>query len=308
MKTNFFLLIILFVGCKQFNKDEQTHVFKKDFQKNIMFNHLFVVLDDPTYNYLLDSLKILDDFSRNEESTVDAGEESWSGKYMHGKNHYLEIFKPGGSQNDKFGDFGISFMTNKLGTIDSLQKYWITTTDSITLSNRVYVEDDGKSYPWFRYLSIPNPDSLKIMPWLMENEKELMISIGFTEEDLLHEIEYRDYLKYTMAKQKGISLDSVKYEKAFDKVTSLYLTLSEAELSLLREYLIAFGFTEKNKTFSGNDIDINYSISKSEHFILDQIDFSLLDSLPNGKYQFRNLEFNVDGNKASLKFRYNKEI
>ena len=304
MKTIFFLFIILSLGFKSCNTHKKTHVDKKDFSQNIMFNHLYVVLDDSTYKYLIDSLKVLGDFSVNRERTFDDGDNSWFQRTMWGKNNYLEIFHPGGGWNRKFGQFGIAFMTNKSGTMDSVQKYWSADTDSIMISRRL--TQDGKSNPWYRSLKIPN--SLLIIPWLMEHEKEHMYSKGFTDQDLLNNIEYWDYLRYFRGTLYGISPDSVQFKKAFDKVTSINLTLSEAELSLLRQYLKAFGFNEKTKTFTCNDMVIKYSISNSEHFILNQIDFNLLYSLPNGKYQYRNIEFNVVGNKASLKFMYNKEI
>ena len=305
MRIRYLLYIILFilVGCKSSNKEGQTQVIKKDFYKNIKFNHLLVVVDDTTYNNLFEDWKILNDFSRNVATDVDAGEESWSGKYLYGKNHYIEFFKLSSYKGLKFGYTGLAFMTNKLGTLDSVHTYWNTTTDTITLTKRVYVKD-GKTTPWFKEITIPNPDSLYILPWLMENEKEMMYRVGFAEEDLLHKIEYKDYMKYVQAKREGISPDSVKYEKAFDKVTALHFRFSEAELNLLREYLIAFGFTEKGNKFIGSDIEINYTISNSAHYIVDQIDFSLLKSLPNGTHKFRNLEFIVEGDKASLKFNY----
>lgn len=305
MQIKNFLFILLFAACSACTEQQQNIQTKKEFQNYIMFNHLYVVVDESSFTHLFDSLKILDDFSRNHESTVDAGAESWSGKYMTGKNHYLEIFKPEGYENAKFGDFGLAFITNKLGTLDSLHNYVRLTKDSVNVKKQVFVED-GKTFPWYRGLSIPNPDSLQLVSWLMEHEKEMMIKTGFEENELEKVIDYWDFTQHHVAKKMEISVDSVQYKKAFDKVTALHLTLSTAELDHLNEYLTVFGFSKKNKTFTGNDIEINYTLSESEHFIVDQIDFLLLNSLPNGKYQFQNVEFHVDGNNASLKFKYNE--
>jgi len=302
MRTQFifwFIFIFGFCNCTDQNLKE-----KDSFKKHIKFDHLYVVIDDSSYFYLMDSLKILNDFSEYKEKTTDAGDVSWSGKYFIGKNHYLEIFKPGGAPGAKFGDFGIGFMPNKLGVLDSLQNQLKNTRDSIVVTNREYV-DNGKSYPWFRAISFPDPDSLRMGLWLMEYENEFMLDEGFTKEELSDVIDGWDRNKKSIAKQKGIAEDSINYLKAFEKVTSLFVTVSNKELSMMRQHLLAFGFTEENNTFISTDFKIIYTISESEHFMLDQIDFSLSKRIPEGKYQYKKLELNVEGLRASLKFLYN---
>ena len=305
MKNQFLVVILLVViaswSCN--NRIEKSDS-NPSFMKNIKFNHLYVVIDDTTYNYLFDSLQFFNDFSLNYEDTVDAGDESWTGKYLMGIHNYLEIFKPNGYEGAKMGDLGLGFMTNKIGTLDSLYSYWKANLDSVTIENRDFVDENGDTTSWFRFISIPNIDSLPVDPWLMENTREHMISTGFTDNDLLNEIEFYEYSKTYTANRYDISPDSIIYNKLFDKVTSLHLTLSEKELNYLKQYLDDFGFTEKDGIFSGEDFDIKYSISESRHFILNQIDFSLLDTLESEKYSFRSLDLLVNGDKASLKFTY----
>jgi len=295
------MLVVGIGSCK--NKSEKS-VKNPSFTKHIKFNHLYVVIDDTTYDYLFDSLKFLDKFSMNKEMHVDVGDDSWTGKYLLGKHNYLEIFKPGGYEGLKLGGTGLSFMTNQTGTLDSLYSYRNANPDSVTLDQRDFVDEKGDTTSWFRYITIPDKDSLQIAPWLMENTREHMMSLGFTDDDLLHEIEYWDYIKSRIANSFGISPDSVRYDKLFEKVTSLYLTLSQKELNLLKQYLFDFGFTEKDSTFSKDDFEIKYSITESRHFILNQIDFSLSDTIQNQEYSYRNLDLLFNGNKASLKFNY----
>ncbi len=275
-----------------------------DYKKHIKFNHLYIVIDDYTYKYLFDSLEFFNDFARITESKVNAGSESWTGKYVIGYNNYLEIFCPKGFEGGKLGNVGFGFMPNKMGTLDSLYSYWKAEMDSVVLINRVFVDENGKSHSWFRAISIPDKDSLPINIWLMENTKENMLFAGFTENELSNEIDYWDYSRHFAANSSQTPLDSVKYGKLFDKVTSLNLTLSDKELSFLRLYLLSFGFSEKAKTFSKDDFQINYLISNSHHYIVNQIDFSLLGTLPCEKYTFRNIELSVKGDKASLKLKY----
>jgi hypothetical protein len=273
------------------------------FRKNIKFNHLFIVIDDSTYKYLIDSLKFPQNFAKISEDTMNAGTASWTGKYINGISNYLEIFKPGSAQGTVLGDFGLGFSTNKFGTIDSLQNYWTKTLDSVHIENMV-ITDNGKTSPWFKSVSIPNVDLLKISAWVMENSREEMNYAGFTEHDLSGEIEYSDYAKHLHAKLKNIPVDSFKDNRLFNKVTSLDISLSGKELSYLRKFLLDIGFTEKNNSFSKEDFIITYSLTKSDHFLLKEIEFSLLTKIPKEKYSFRKIEMTVDGDKAKMKFKY----
>ena len=114
------MILIIMFGA--FNGKSQ-NINKAGFRKNIKFNHLFVVIDDSTYKYLFDSLKLPKNFAGISEQATDAGSASWTGKYLFGISNYLEFFKPGGIKESKSGDFGLGFTTNKSGTIDSLQNY-----------------------------------------------------------------------------------------------------------------------------------------------------------------------------------------
>ena len=298
--ASIFMILTIAFGCIPNKKGS---IDNSGFRNNIKFNHLFVVIDDSTYKYLFDSLKFLKQFAKTSEQTTNAGNEQWTGKYIHGLNNYLEIFRPGGAKGTRFGDVGLGFMTNKFGTIDSLQNYWTKTLDSVHIDNRVIV-DSGKIYPWFKLVSIPDMDSLKISLWVMENTKEEMTYAGFTEKDLSKEIGYSDYDRHIKAKLRNIPVDSVRYEKLFDRVTSLNISLSDKELSYLRQFLLDIGFTEKNNSFSKDDFTLTYLISEKEHFLLKKMGFSLLKRMPIEKHSFRNIDMIVDGDKAAIEFKY----
>jgi hypothetical protein len=261
------------------------------------------VIDDSTYKYLIDSLKFPENFARTSEDTMHAGTASWTGKYINGISNYLEIFKPGSAQGTVLRDFGLGFGTNKFGTIDSLQNYWTKTLDSVHIENMV-ITDNGKTSHWYKSVSIRNVYSLKISAWVMENSREEMSYSGFTEHDLLGEIEYSDYAKHINAKLKNIPVDSLKDHRLFDKVTSLDISLSGKELSYLKKFLLDIGFTEKSNSFSKENFIITYSLAKSDHFLLREIRFSLFKKITKEKYSYRKIEMTVDGDKARMKFRY----
>ena len=274
------------------------------FRKNVRFNHLFLVIDDSTFNYLFDSLQVLKTFAITSAQTTDAGSAFWTGKYLFGLNNYLEIFKPGGIKGSKLGDFGIGFMTNKLGTLNSLHNYWVKTLDSVH-EEKTTANDNGQISPWFTSLSIPNNDSLKISAWVFENSKEEMTYAGFTEKDLQREIDFSEYDKHITAKLRNVPVDSVKYEKLFNRITSLNISLSSRELAYLKHFLRDIGFTENANSFTNEDLTITYSLTEGEHFLLKEIGFSLLKTAPKEIHSFGNIDMILDNDKAIMKFKYN---
>jgi len=273
------------------------------FKEHIRFNHFYVVMDDSTYNNLFDGLQILDDFSYNKEQIVNTGEKAWSGKYLFGRHQYLEIFKPEGDKKGRFGELGLGFVTDKSGTLNFVRNEWKRKKEETSFSNRKIVRE-GRSTPLFQLASIEHSDSLRIFSWLMEYQKEEMKSVGFTDQDLQEVISWKEYSVHRRAADLKINPDSVKFEKAFDRVTQLYLTLTQFELESLKKSLLYFGFTEKGNSLISQDITINYNISQQKGFVLNQIDFKLIGSMKQGIYRYRNLEFNINENRATLKFLY----
>lgn len=300
-------LVICLFSCNT-KSDIPTKEFSKfSLSDNIKFNHLYVVIDHPTYKYLFDSIPFLNEFANIKENLIETGEESWSGKYISGKQHYLEIFKPGGADNIEFGAFGMAFMTNRLGTIDSLQKFWTANLDTVAIQTRTISLSETETIPWFKSLEIPNRDSLSINSWVMENSQEIMILDGFKEEDLKRTIDYSEYVQRSKATQKGISYERAEYDKPFESITSIILTLSDAELDYIEKYLQSLGFKKTVDRFERQDFEIFYKIDNAEHFVLNEITFKLRDSLESREYVFKNINFKTEGRTGKMTFNYNKK-
>jgi len=294
------IAMFLMTTCRQV-RDVANQPFS--FEKHIKFNHLYVVLDNSTYNYLSDSLSFIKQFSGFKESSTNTAIETWSGKYLYGKNHYLEIFKPEGYKGAAVGDFGMGFMPNKLGTLDALYNHWRKSFDTVSRIDKNIIEK-GVTHKWFTSLSIPAKDSLKSHIWLMEHSVKEMLYAGFKEEDLAKEIEYWDYLRYMRAKTTKSPPNSIKYEKLFDSVSSVTLKLSNKELSYFRKNLLHMGFVERNRVFHGNDIDVKYEVTEAPHFILQQIDFRLARGAMDENIVLNRLTIRMSGKKASFTFNY----
>ncbi len=295
----YYFLLLLVISCNSKNENNESN-----FEENIRFNHLYIVIDDSTYNNLFDCIQILDDFSYNKEQTVNTGERAWSGKYLFGKHQYLEIFKPEGDKKERFGELGLGFITDKSGTLSSVRNEWKRKKERTSYSDRKIVRE-GRSYPLFQLANIEQSDSVRVFSWLMEYQKKEMKSVGFTNQDLKEVISWEEYSVHRRATDQKINADSVKFEKAFDRVTQLHLTLTQYELESLKKSLLYFGFTEKGNSLISKYITINYKISQHKGFVLNQIDFKLIGSMKQGTYRYKKLEFRINENSANLKFLYN---
>ncbi|HEY0679825.1 MAG TPA: DUF5829 family protein [Chitinophagaceae bacterium] len=271
--------------------------------KNIKFNHLFIVIDEFTYDHLFDSLQILEKFSRNRESKVESGDESWVGKYLFGNNHYLEIFKPGGYKDAQIGDMGIGFMTNKPGTLDSIYKSRMILGDTGEIKLRTYKED-SISYPWLTTLRFRDKDSMRNEIWLMEHSKQELRSAGFSDEEISGEVEFREYVKRRRAKILKVSPDSLNFDRLMDRVTSITVSVTEKELNFFRRNLKRFGFSESGNRFTKDDFIIQYRLSPVKRFILNQIDFKLRQKVTPQTFAFGTVVMTLQDDVASLKFSF----
>lgn len=87
----------------------------------IRLNHVYLVLDSATYNHLFDSAFIAQTIGKIKTSAVTTTNDSWSGKYLFGKNGYFEFFSDQGYKGASVGDCGLGFMTLKSGDIWTIQ-------------------------------------------------------------------------------------------------------------------------------------------------------------------------------------------
>ena len=295
------LLVTLFVlamACTAPVK-KQTVFAGKD---HIKFNHLYLVLDSITYQLLSDSIPFLKEFSGVRETNTVTKDETWSGKYLYGKGQYLELFGPAGYPGARTGDLGLGFMTNKMGTLDSLYHYWLPGKDSLERKDRTII-DKGVSSPWFTSLAVYDQDSLQLRTFLLENAREELLYVGFTEAQLQQTIGYWEYMRYARAKNRNTSPDSITFTRLFEKVERLYLSVSGKELALLREHLTDFGFTEKDKIFHSNELEIHYELVSHGGQLLRQMDCKLTRPIASQEIRLNRLTIKVSEQKASFLFK-----
>src|SRR5215204_7364666 len=89
-------------------------------------NHVFFCVDSITYENLFKHEFIAKVFANTREASNKTLTDSWTGKYLFGRDSYIEVFASNSDKKthpqlgDKFGDVGIVFKTKKLGDIHKI--------------------------------------------------------------------------------------------------------------------------------------------------------------------------------------------
>lgn len=130
------------------------------------FNHSFAVLDAETADAIEHS-DYLKTFGVFEVRTTTAnGGETWKGRYLAGKQTYLELFGPADLKDAKPGSTGLAVSPDKAGGVAMI---------TIALKRQGIKPDAGRrtrqfgsdQVPWFDFVSTPGePQSLSL--WAME--------------------------------------------------------------------------------------------------------------------------------------------
>ena len=82
-------------------------------------SHIFFCVDSVTYKNLFEHEFLAKMFANASESSSKTLTDSWTGKYLNGRQSYIEVFASNYKAKDlqlgdKFGDVGIVFRTKKI--------------------------------------------------------------------------------------------------------------------------------------------------------------------------------------------------
>ena len=131
------------------------------------FNHSFVVLDADTADAIEHSgyLKTFGVFETR-TTTVNGGE-SWKGRYLAGKQTYLEMFGPTDVKDGKLGDTGVAISPDKEGGVAAITAALHAQGIAHPDAGRRSRQFGSDQIPWFDFVSTPGePKSLSV--WAME--------------------------------------------------------------------------------------------------------------------------------------------
>lgn len=288
------ILIILGVSCFG-----QTYSQTKGL---VEINHVFVTVDSTTYHELFRNDFLTNVLALTRESSSATKNDSWTGKYIYGRNAFLEFFSAAKVRNldaqlgDRFADLGLAFKTRKSGDLDRLKRRM----DSLKLPIHVETteaEVEGKPYKWNHILFVDRPqlhDNFR--PYVEEKTKDLLRLRGFTEEEISQELTEEAFRERVRGR---------KYTRLFDRIRSIQLNLTAEEFGYLGETLHGLGFSQKEHTFSNGELLIECSVSKEVRFRIRSIELSLSEHVVANQWRIgHHLTLITEGQVARFTFNY----
>lgn len=267
----------------------------------VVISHVFFCVDSITYENLFKHEFIAKVFANTSESSSTTLTESWTGKYLNGRRSYIEVFKANykGSRpqlGDKFGDAGIVFRTRKPGDIKKIDTLTKMDKRKTRLELMKY-ESNGKIIPFNYNLYLSNSQLQEsFRPYVEEFTVDFLKLRGFSEMEIRSGVTEEQFRE----KRRG-----KKYEKLYDNIEKIELSLTTAEFKYFAESLKYFGFSRSGQRFTNNGVEIICSLQEDRAYKLKAIHFSLLDNTGDTTIEIsKNLTFKANGLQASFEFNY----
>ena len=294
MKIRVLLTILLVGGFEQLPGQTNDSV-------KVDISHIFFCIDSVTYKNLFEHEFLAKVFAYASESSSKTLTDSWTGKYLNGRQSYIEVFASNYKVTnvqfgDKFGDVGIVFRTKKSGDIDKINSLIKADQRDNHLKLMEY-ESDGKIIPFNYNLYLANAALQETFrPYVEEFTVDFLKLCGFSESEIkvgITEEQFRE-------KRRG-----KKYEKLYDNIDNIELILTDEEFEYLAETLKYFGFSQTGFRFTNNKLEIICSIQQDRRYKLKAIHFTLLNKTKDITIEVsKNLIFRATGAKAFFQFNY----
>jgi len=265
-------------------------------------NHIFFCIDSITYQNLFKHEFIAKTFADTREATNKTLTDSWTGKYLFGRDSYIEVFASNSSKDssaqlgDKFGDVGIVFKTKIPGDIHKINLL-IKANKRDTHLKINESEFDGKIIAFNYNLFLSKAELQEsFRPYVEEKTMDFLKFCGFSESEIKSEITAEQFRERIRGK---------KFDKLYDNIEKIELTLADEEFKYLAETLKYFGFSQMGDRFFNNKLEITCSIQQNRKWKLKAIHFTLLNKTDDINIAVsRNLTFRASGTKASFQFNY----
>lgn len=295
MKIKVLVIVVLITSFGQ-STGQTSNSIKVD------INHIFFCVDSVTHQNLFKHEFIAKVFANTREASSKTLTDSWTAKYLFGRDSYIEVFasdsnkKTNPQLGDKFGDVGIVFKTKKLGDIHKINRLMRTNKQDTQLTLNEY-DSSGKIIPFNYNLYISNADLQETFrPYVEERTMEFLKLRGFSEDEIKAGITQEQFAEKFRGK---------KFEKLYDNIEKIELTLTEKEFGYLAETLKYFGFTQLGYRFAIDGLEVICSIQQNRKYKLKAIHFTLLNKTDDIKIKVsNNLTFKASGTKASFQFDY----
>ena len=164
----------------------------------VFLNHLFIVLDSVTYNAIVES-----DFIRNEfcgfeqRTTTTNGGETWSGSYCYGEATYIEFFEGAGGSDFGLRECGIAFGVELEGGVDAVYEAFLKNFEKSSVTRMLRTLNRGdEEAPWFLCTGVKQEGAgTSFTSWVMEYHKEFTHTMAPKLYSETGNITRKDYLR-----------------------------------------------------------------------------------------------------------------
>ncbi|TDP97981.1 DUF5829 family protein [Labedaea rhizosphaerae] len=139
----------------------------------LFFNHLYAVLDRETADAIEDSAYLRRFANFQVRTTTGSNGEVWTGRYLLGRETYLELFGVGDlpGQDAQFGSSGLGLSTENAGDLTTVRQRLVDLGTTPIDFEQTRDFGDGVPIPWFDALFTTTAYD-KFSPWAMEYRPE----------------------------------------------------------------------------------------------------------------------------------------
>jgi len=294
MKIRILLAIVLITSFGRVSSQPNDSV-------KVLISHIFFCVDSITYQNLFKHDFIAKEFAYSRESSSKTLTDSWTGKYLMGRQSYIEVFavnekKTQPELGDKFGDAGIVFRTTKPEDINKIDAR-IKADKRDTHLELMKYESDGKIIPFNNNLYLSNVALQETFrPYVEEFTADFLKLCGFSEDDIKAGV---------TTEQFGDKRRGKKYERLYDNIEKIELALTNEEFEYLASSLKYFGFSQTGNRFINGGLEIICSLQQNRKYKLKAIHFALLNKTEDVTIEIsKNLIFKASETTASFEFNY----
>ena len=175
-----FLALILLASSAFDINALQVNDLSPDTKIEVVFNHLYVVVNEDTFQIMRDHPYFQDEFA-----AVDSGfpkfaavNEETQSLYFRGERTYLEIFGPKNKFNEPVGKVGIGFSVEKVGGLDWVEKQLkLQTNVNFERSLRRWDFETETPVNWYHADYRDFPADSKIVWWFSEYHSDFFPSL-----------------------------------------------------------------------------------------------------------------------------------
>ncbi len=214
-----------------------------------VFSHLMPIIDSTAFEIMRQDPFLTDTFAFAQNDTMG----SVYSLYLWGKNQFLHFSPNKGHFKDQLGTAFIIFQSKKPGVGEALKQVWQMHTKDSLISYDITVPDFMVLTEIIaeRHGSIRKTETNHLIPMLSSYSAETYKNWG------LSDIKESNMSDFTTMVDKSVN------NKMFDRIDSVDLIVTNAELELLKSMLLMNGFKQHLQGFTkAGEPSINYSVDE----------------------------------------------